>query len=217
MKLSILIATQGRRDKVFRKLLDKLLDQISQFDGQVEIVAYWNNGELSIGEIRQALLESAKGDYICFVDDDDSVPHYYIEEIMKSLGKDYIGFKVKLFNNGEIGRTSYHDIQYSVWSEDEHGFYRGVTHLNPTKRKIALKGRFDGNAGEDSRWATQVTPFVKSQTYIDRFMYYYYHDRKDSSFGGEPYIDPNGYKRPDLKQKNFRYHPDSKLTSKENE
>lgn len=216
MKLSILIATQGRRNPKFRLLVKELLHQAKAFRGMIEVVAYWNNGELPIGEIRRALLEEAKGDYVCFVDDDDAVPHYYCQEIIRALGRDYVGFKVKLFNEGVEKPPVYHDLQYQVWTEDDNGYYRGVTHLNPIKREIALQGNFslDG-AGEDANWAKSVVGLVSSQKFINKFMYFYHHDKEDSSFGGSPYYRPSGYRRPAISYKYFRYHPNSKLVSKE--
>lgn len=216
MKLSVLIATQGRRERKFKELVKELSRQAEQYPRQVEVVAYWNNGELPIGTIRQALLENARGDYVCFVDDDDKVPEYYLKEILGALGEDYVGFKVKLFNDGVEQRPSYHDLQYQVWTEDDNGFYRGVTHLNPIRRAIAVEGSFDDKgAGEDARWAAQVVKYVRTQNYIDKFMYFYHHSRHDTSFSNTFKDVHRTYYRPELGHKYFRYHPYSKLTSKE--
>jgi hypothetical protein len=67
-KLSILIATLGERKDRFTALVDKL---VSQANDDVEIIAYFNNGELPLGDIRQALVDEAVGQYVCFIDDDD--------------------------------------------------------------------------------------------------------------------------------------------------
>lgn len=191
MKLSILIATLGRRHKQFRTLLSELMPQIEKYTGQIEVIALHNNGELTIGEYRQALLEAAQGEYVCFVDDDDKLPDYYCKEIMKAIKRkpDYIGFKVKLTNNDIERPTAFHSLQFPGWYQDVNGYYRGVTHLNPIKRELALRGNFTQltGAGEDEGWAVQVRPFVKTEEYIDKFMYFYRHDTEDSHFGsGKP-------------------------------
>lgn len=214
-RLSILIATQGRRNAEFVELVKSLLFHIN--DDRVEVVAYWNNGETDIGSIRQALLEEAKGEYVCFVDDDDAVPDYYIPEILTALGKDYVGFEVELFERTKDKEEKmprvFHSIRYGIWHQDEHGYYRGVTHLNPIRREIALKGKFGGQGlGEDEDWARTVTPFVRTETYIDKIMYYYHHDFEDTSFGTKSFrYQP--YTRPVIDHPNFRYHPLSKLTN----
>lgn len=203
MKLSILIATLGHRDKQFIALVDHLAELIG--DKPVEIVAYWNNGERSIGEIRQALLEAAKGEYICFIDDDDVVPEYYIDKIFQAIwnGPDYIGFKVELRNNGQLMPPAFHSIRYDKWSADGDGYYRNVTHLNPIKRELALLGKFAGYAGEDGNWSAQVYPHVRTENFIDLTMYYYMHNSLESFFTGN-----RGravYKRPGLIYPCFRY------------
>lgn len=214
IKLSILIATVGRRNEKFQALIDQLTPQVTHFNGQIETVAYWNNGELTIGEIRQALLQEAKGEYVCFIDDDDSVPDYYCVEIMDALGEDYIGFEVQLFNEGNLKPPVYHSIRYGVWHQDEKGYYRGVTHLNPIKRSIAVQGSFEAkNIGEDETWAHSVTPFVRTENYIGKVMYYYYHNMDDSHFGG--IIKSNKeHIRPSIISPYFRYHPMSKTKGK---
>lgn len=187
MKLSILIATLNRRQEKLRDLLTDLMPQVERYANQIEVVIYPNNGELTIGEYRQTLLNEAKGEYICFVDDDDHLPSYYCAEIMKALSKspDYVGFKVQLTNNDIERPPAIHSLRYPGWFQDEQGYYRGVTHLNPIKRTLALKGDYTQMiaGGEDEGWARQVTPFVKTEEYIDKFMYYYRHDTEDSHFG----------------------------------
>ena len=170
-KLSILVATMGRRDEKFKRLIKNLKHQVSMYEGNIEIVAYWNNGELPIGDIRQALLEAATGDYVCFVDDDDLVPTYYCGEIMAAILEkpDYIGFKVKVFSNTMDRPMAFHSLRYPGWFQDEHGYYRGVTHLNPIRRDLALLGTFSTTerGGEDEAWAVSVRPHVKEEVFID--------------------------------------------------
>jgi len=214
MKLSILIATVGWRTEAFLGLLYHLMPQVKTFAGKVEVIAYWNNGELPVGQIRKALVEQASGEYVCFIDDDDMVPDYYCKKILGALGKDYVGFRVKFFNDGVEMPPVTHSLRHTTWSQDEYGYYRGVTHLNPIKREIALRGEWPTSrqAGEDELWAKSVTPFVKTENYLDEVMYFYYHSKSDTSFGGDS-KPRERYTRPVIKEKWFRYHPDSKEVS----
>jgi hypothetical protein len=213
-RLSILIATLGRRNGSFLKLMEQLAPQIER--NNIEVIAYWNNGEKSIGEIRQALLEEAAGEYVCFIDDDDMVPDWYCDEIFYNLGEDYVGFKLELYErqnetDWKLLKPVHHSIRYGVWHEDDKGFYRGITHLNPIKRELALLGNFGTQGlGEDESWARSVAPHVRTEKFIDMVMYYYRHDAKDTSFGGaEQPRKP--YKRPVFEHPQFRFHPASKL------
>lgn len=203
-RLSILIATQGRRNEKFLALLESLERQIEVLP--IEVLAFWNNGELSIGEIRQRLVEAATGDYTCFIDDDDKIPAYYCQEILTHLGKDYVGFEVQLFEKDVVMPRVFHSIKYGIWHQDENGYYRSITHLNPLKREIALQGKFGVNGiGEDEDWARSIQPLVRTENYIDKIMYYYLHDMDDTSFGG-PSIDRNKkYERPKVNYPWFRY------------
>lgn len=206
MKLSILIATIGRRDLQFRSLVKKLHKQAEDFAGMIEIVAYWNNGELSIGEIRQELLNQSNGEYVCFVDDDDEIPSYYCTDIIHNLGKDYVGFKVSLFNDGILMPPVYHSLRYNQWRTDYDGYYRDITHLNPIKRDIAIQGTFSiSGAGEDSSWADSIRGLIKDENYIDKVMYIYKHESQETSFSTVKRLDNKQYKQPKLKYKYFRY------------
>ena len=204
-KLSILIATIGQRQERFLELLEDLDDQM--LDG-VEVIAYWNNGELKLGEIRQTLVEAAKGDYICFVDDDDKLPTYYIREILQAIRTkpDYVGWQMQLYTNGEKMKPTFHSLKYNNWSEDDDGYYRDVSHLNPVKRKIAKQVSFitpKGNA-EDVPWARQIRPLLSSEVYINKPMYFYRHSTEDSHWRGEGVSNQN-YQRPTITKPYFLY------------
>lgn len=189
MKLSILIVTQGRRQQKLRRLLAVLLPQCT---AEVEVLLYQNNCEESIGHYRKALIEASNGEYVCFVDDDDMVPSYYIEELLSHIKRlpepDYIGFEVELTHDGRPERRAFHSLRYATWDQDAGGYYRNITHLNPLKRSIAVQGVWPmtkGQMGEDVSWANTVQPLTHTEHYIGKTMYYYRHDSADTSFGGE--------------------------------
>lgn len=212
IRLSILIATIGRRNDDFVKLMQHLMPLTERWP--IEVIAYWNNGELPIGKIRQALLEEATGEYVCFVDDDDWVPDWYCDEIFYALGKDYVGFELELFNNDVKMPRVFHSIRYGVWHEDDKGYYRGITHLNPIKREIALLGKFGTQGlGEDEAWARVISPHVRTENYIDKIMYYYRHNSDNTTFGGKV-VPKRVYTRPDYQHPQFRYHPKSKVNGR---
>ena len=208
---SILICTLGERHERFERLLSRLLPQVDKYKGDIEVIAYWDNGESRLPIIRQKMIEYATGEYINFIDDDDMVPEYYCDEIYTLLdGVDYIGWRMQLYHNGEKMKPTFHSLKYSDWSEDDKGWYRNVSHINPIKRKIAIKGSFiteDGEA-EDYPWVKQVAPFCKTEHYIDKVMYEYIHSSQDSLWRKKP-RSPNPHTRPIIDNPNFRYHPEN--------
>lgn len=214
-KLSILIATVGQRDERFLELLEVLMPQVNSFRGKIETVAYWNNGEEEIGGIRNDLVANAKGEYVSFIDDDDMVPEYYCEEIWGALLEkpDYVGWKMQLYHDGQRMKPTFHSIRYRSWSEDDSGYYRDVSHLNPIKRSIALQGSFgrSDDVADDFPWTRQVAPLVKTEAYIDKVMYEYRHSTHDSIWRGN--VTPGRYHRPHVTYPNFRWHPKSNKES----
>lgn len=210
-RLSILIPTVGERDGLFRKLVAELSPQVRGHKGEIEVLIFWNNCEHPISEIRQALVDEARGEYVCQLDDDDSVPDYYCDRIIGALASspDYVGWAMQLWWNGEKMKPTYHSLRYDRWWDDADGYYRNVSHLNPIRRSIALQVPFTGHDGpEDYSWAQQVAPLVKTEEYIEDPMYFYCFNPADSIWRGRPPPTRN-YTRPRL-PKYFRYHPDSK-------
>lgn len=205
VKLSILIATLGERTNRFVALMIELLKQKTD---EVEILAYWNNGERPLGEIRQALVDNAKGEYVCFVDDDDRLPEYYVKEILKAIKKkpDYIGWQMQLYHDGQKMKPTYHSLQYKKWHEDDKGYYRDISHLNPIKRNIAKKVSFvvEKGTAEDAPWAQKVRKFVVTEEYIDKPMYFYWHETHESRWRGEG-LQHHNHTRPEPLNGNFRY------------
>lgn len=209
MLWSILIASHSSRTSQLERLAGLLAPQLTD---DVEVVVLWNRGQKKLGEYRQMLTEAAKGDYVSNVDDDDRVPDYFVADVLAALGDDYVGFKVSLTDvSGAIGSEGAvyiadHSIQYTRWSQRGTYFYRHVSHLNPIRRTLALKGVWEGNEAEDHRWADSVYPHVKTERYIDKVMYHYDFDHRKSLRGDKP--DTTPYIRPVLPD-GFRYHPAS--------
>lgn len=211
-KWTILIPTVGQRNDRFVELINNLMKQVDFFKGDVQVLAYWNNGERPLGEIRESLVEEATGDYISFIDDDDMVPNYYCEKVYNAIADepDYVGWRMQAWHNGEKLKPTFHSLKYDKWSEDDKGFYRNISHLNPIKRTIANQASFlvDKGVAEDHPWAVRVQPLVHTEVYIDDVMYFYQHNTEDSIWRGDlkPMLN---FDRPDINIKYFHYHPES--------
>lgn len=217
IKLSILIPTLFEREEMFKELVEKTLaPQVKKFDGEVEIVAYFNNGERPLAHIRQALVEEARGDYICFVDDDDELPDYYVEKILDAIKTepDYVGWRMQAYWDDVKLKPTYHSLKHKTWWENDRGYYRHVSHLNPIKRELALKEKFKAvkNKPEDQRWSAQMAKHLKTEEYIEDIMYYYHSSTTDSKWRGAHH-NADG-KRQNIKCPAFRYHPECPMAFK---
>ncbi len=188
MKLSILICSLTSRAGYLARLLDGLTPQLTP---EVEVLINCDNAEKLTGTKRQELLVSASGDYVAFVDDDDLVPPYYVEKILKAIESepDYVGFQLHLLMEGIMQKPVYHSIKYDGYYDNEDGYYRDITHLNPIKRSIAIQFPYQNRLiAEDALWSKAVreSGLVKTEEYIEQPMYCYYFSRNKAGSELEP-------------------------------
>lgn len=176
--LSILICSIESRADFLARLLAILEPQQR---GDVEILIDLDDGQVSIGQKRNRLVARATGEYLCFVDDDDTVPDDYVATLVAacSEGNDCVGFKLRRVVNGASEDIqAMHSIRFTDWgvvSWDNEPFYmRTPNHLNPIRAALARQVPFpDQNAGEDKDYSTRIRPLLRSETFVDRPMYVY--------------------------------------------
>jgi len=176
MKLSILICTIGGRERLLNRLLKMLERQTSK---QVEILIEKDNREMTIGAKRNLLLEQAKGEYVCYIDDDDMVSGDYIPRILKALetNPDCCGIEGDLIRKDATYRFI-HSIQYNSWFRKGGIYYRCPNHLNPVKRELALLVGFHNKRSrdEDGVYSLQLRPLLKTEVFIKEPIYFYKKD-----------------------------------------
>lgn len=173
-KLSILTVTLESRKQVFFNLARTLK---SQANSSVEMLANCDNGEKSIGQKRNELLQAAKGDYVVFVDDDDMVSPFYVQNILKGLEKnpDCCGIE-GIITMRNIGPKKFiHSLHYDEWFEKDEIYYRCPNHLNPMKREIALEAGFPEKSWqEDQDFSYRLKGKLKTEVFISGPIYFYY-------------------------------------------
>lgn len=185
VKWSILICTLDARKKVFCELYNKLLNQIldNNLQHEVEIVFFKDNRENSIGYKRNSLLMNAKGEYLCFIDDDDDVSKDYINLLYQALvdKPDCVSLCGILLQEKSRHCKFYHSIKYRKFANKGRLYLRPPNHLNLIKSSIAKQFRFpDISFGEDSDWSMQIcnSGLLVKENKIDRPYYYYKYDAK---------------------------------------
>ena len=132
---------------------------------------------MPVGENRERLRQESRGEYICFVDDDDLVPPDYVSCILPLLdGVDYVGFNVEQRVNDSFHCIEQRSLRFNGVSRDNiGGYFRDLSHLNPMRRQLALQVPMHGFPEEDTRWANGIRDLgiVKTEHYIDHTLYYY--------------------------------------------
>ncbi len=180
MLLSILICSTRARSGYLNRLLEHLRAQVGRFQRQVELCVAVDDGEQTIGEKRQALLERAVGHYVAFVDDDDWVSHDYVELVrsaVRSCEVDCASLRGIMTTNGERPEYFHHSLDYDSWFTDKTtGLHcRTPNHLNAVRRELALKAGFPSKSfGEDHSYSKALYPLLKTEAKIDSLLYYYW-------------------------------------------
>jgi glycosyltransferase involved in cell wall biosynthesis len=185
MLFSILIPSLYEIDRI-EKLTSLKISLHSQIlslklENEVEILVLSDNRQETTGKKRQKLLEMAKGEYIAFIDDDDAVSDYYIEKIMEGIKTkpDAIGIRLTHYIDGKLLGNTIHSIKYNGWENipGKDGiwtFTRCPNHLNPVKRKLALKAGFpDKTYEEDKEYSYALRKYLKTEYMVDYPIYFY--------------------------------------------
>ena len=178
MKLSILICTLPQRKEKFERLFKLLLNQCTD---EVQIISN-EKEDIPIGRKRNQLIVEAKGEYVCFVDDDDLVSKNYVSKIILALEEnpDCVGIQGIMLANGNCPRRFFHTIESNGWYTSGCEYYRTPNHLNPIKRSIVKQIMFNefSNFGEDKEFSENIRPLLKSEWVIDDPIYYYLYTLK---------------------------------------
>lgn len=179
--LSVLVLHWDRRRDKLAELLEVLLPQAERVFPLVEIVALRNGGG-ELARLREQLLWSARGSWLCYVDDDDLVPDYYVDEIIGLLTLrpelDYVGFLVERAWDsiwGVHGGVSSHSLSNEGWTTSTADY----CHLNPVRTAIARQCTYmvhtGSGPGEDRVFRDQILPRLRGRPTADinRVMYHY--------------------------------------------
>lgn len=182
--LSILICSLEKRKDMLDRLLQSLeMQVVHALLKQVEILFEVDNGGIPTGTKRNLLLQRAKGKYVIFIDDDDFVPEYYIEELITAAGSDAdcFGMTGIMLTNGADEKKWIICLGCPYTAErDENGkeFYkRFPNHITGIKREIAIKFPFpDVTVGEDYQFASAMrnADVLKTEYKIERHPMYIY-------------------------------------------
>lgn len=183
MRLSILICSLFKRRNYLQRILS-IIDKQIKDRNDVECLTNTDDGMKTVGFKRNQLLESAKGDYICFVDDDDLVADDYVSKILNALttNPDCVGIEGIITVNGQNPKKFIHSLQYTDWYEKDGVYYRNPNHLSPVKRDFALQAKFpnDKSFGEDKDYSMRLLKYLKTEVYINGPIYFYQYNENSS-------------------------------------
>ena len=189
-KLSILIAALDSRVEVRKKLIDFLQTQCERLPRRnesevkpVEVVILSDPGKMTLGTKRNDLISMAKGRYVAFIDDDDTVSDTYIEDIIAAIDSkkpDCVTFDGIITTDGKEPTKFRFSLDYpqNAWGQDAEGTHmRSPSHLCAIRSDIARKVKFwEVDCGEDRIWAIELWPHLNSEVHIGKVLYLYRYD-----------------------------------------
>lgn len=188
--LTIAIPTIERRKNLFNELYDELKKQSEPYGKLIEIIYLRDNGEMSIGNKRNELNKLSKGKYIVQWDDDDWIMDGGIDLIMKGIETDVdvISFN-QWCNIEEWGKLKnfhkYCSLKYTP-PNNKIDYENAIMNFTPDQKnvirtEIAKQVKFyDLNHGEDSYYMRDILPLLKTEHYIDKFIYLYLNRGKET-------------------------------------
>ena len=184
--LSILTPAIPRRLTQLATLSDEIARQIG--DLPVEHLALVDNMQRTVGLKRQALLDSALGEYVIYLDDDDWITPAYVSHLVAACqrGRDVITFKQRATINGKVGH-----IDFRLNAPADCPWQEGMTvtrkpwHVCAWKRDLVKDCLYpDINDGEDIIWCQQARQMIKTETHIDAELHHYRFDSEHTAATG---------------------------------
>jgi glycosyltransferase involved in cell wall biosynthesis len=183
IRLSILVLSIPERWDKMLKLLNILRPQCNKDD--VELLILTDNKKRTIGEKRNEIMSLAKGDYIVFVDDDDMVSNDFVRELLLATreNKDCIVFKELKSKRGRTDMTIHYSINHGdVAKTVGDNIYKKPNSRMCIKRELVKNIKFiDANVSEDDQWGLDISSVLKSETIINKTLYYYFSDYNSTS------------------------------------
>ena len=184
MILSILIPTVPQRANLFLELHTEINNQLEMCNGfgLVEVISDCAPvGSKTTGQKRNDLINSAQGEYVWFIDDDDMILPNAISLVLAALENkpDALAINGFMTTNGEEKRNWYisKDNPYTTdYSTGEEVYLRSTNHITPIKREIAKIIKFEDKSNfEDYAFCMELKKFnlIKTEVEIKEPIYHY--------------------------------------------
>jgi len=166
-----------KRANFYNALMSELNKQIKLLNAEniIEIITETDNGENSVGKKRNNVIDKAKGEYVCFIDDDDMITDIYVSKTLKALETkpdvvELVGFLPK------YDLPFIHNLNCGGHFKKDGIQFRTPNHLNTIKTEIAKQVRYpEISHGEDQDYSHRLwnSSLMKTESLIGERMYIY--------------------------------------------
>lgn len=186
MDLSVLVCSTHTRFETFgqeiqRQIWSQYHELPPQYQERVEILMFTDNKKMVLGRKRNAMVDTAQGRYVVFIDDDDRIEPDMLFTLLNATlsDADVITFLASVTVNGENPKICHYSIRYKEDRDTEEKYERLPNHICCVKREISKKARFpELSCGEDTVYSKRLREYLRTEFHIDRVLYHY--DYNDS-------------------------------------
>jgi len=191
--LSILTASIPERADKLEMLTAKITAQIG--DLPVEHLVFLDNRKRTIGAKRDALLRIARGTFIAYVDDDDTVSPDYVASLIEAIKTTASpNDQVDVITFAQFARVdkACAKIVFGLRQENQPfvpdtAVLRAAWHVCAWRRSVAILSHFpESNYGEDWAFAEPLNRIARASIHLDKVLHYY---RFNSATTAAPYPD----------------------------
>lgn len=175
IRLSILTPSIPSRAGHLAELTEAITEQIG--DLPVEHLVLIDNKRRTIGEKRDNLLRLANGEYIAFVDDDDTILPGYVEELLSAIekGQDVITFEQDAYFDGVKFLVDFRHGQPNNELLPDALNIRAAWHVCAWRRAVALRSRFTWKQyGEDWDFCAPLNGLQLTEHHIPKVLHEYH-------------------------------------------
>lgn len=181
--LSILTPAIPERMRQLTALCAEVENQIGSLP--VEHLVLMDNRKRSVGLKRDALLRSARGDFVAFLDDDDWIADDYVHELVHFCKKglaDVITFRQVATIDGVAGQIDFHLGNPNEEFQPNGIAKRNAWHVCAWSRHLAICSSFpDLNYGEDWAYASKLCALPNlRESHIPKVLHFYRFDSGQS-------------------------------------
>lgn len=188
--LSILTASIPERSGQRAILTEQLAQQIG--DLPVEHLSFIDNRKRSIGGKRDALLRIARGTFIAYVDDDDTVSPDYVVSLVDTIKSAMVPVDVITFAQFARVDNAQAKIVFRLRQQNQPfvpdtEVQRAAWHVCAWRRSVAILSHFpESNYGEDWAFAEPLNRIARASIHLDKVLHYYHFN---SATTAAPYPD----------------------------
>lgn len=189
MLLSVLIPSIPERMDLLEGLVDCLE---GQSDPRMEVLVLMDNRRRFLGEKRNALMQMAKGKYLCHIDDDEMLSPDFFKKLLPAMEGDFdlIAYNATCSLNGSEPFL----VRTKLGAENEQpkhlpgGRYSDIIRQpwfwclwrSELARQFKFPEYFD--AAEDWTWLRQILPSVKTHVKVEESLFHHRYNAKRSAF-----------------------------------